>query len=96
MIRQIWNTRRAESDRAAEGGVTMFVRHGEDRESWCAGILDAVDDHHGDTMHRDGHAILVVYGTPLSGRLRHALSAFGFSDFVSTVEGFRAIKRGTA
>ncbi|KVD37362.1 hypothetical protein WS61_25240 [Burkholderia sp. ABCPW 11] len=96
VIRQIWNTRRAESDRAAEGGVTLFLRHGDDRESWCAGILDAVDDHHGDAMHLDGHAILAVYGTPLSARLRHALYAFGFSGFVSTVEGFRAIKRGAA
>lgn len=54
-----------------------------------------VDDHHGDAMHRDGYAILAVYGTPLSGHLRHALSAFGFSEFVSTTEGFRAIKRDT-
>lgn len=95
VIRRIWNTRRAEPDRAAEGGVTLFQRHGDDRESWCAGILDAVDDHHGDAMHRDGYAILAVYGTPLSGHLRHALSAFGFSEFVSTTEGFRAIKRDT-
>ncbi|HDR9797543.1 TPA: hypothetical protein QDC59_001097 [Burkholderia cenocepacia] len=46
-------------------------------------------------MHRDGYAILAVYGTPLSGHLRHALFAFGFSEFVSTTEGFRAIKRDT-
>ncbi|NTZ83864.1 hypothetical protein FCJ61_12850 [Burkholderia metallica] len=95
VVRQIWNTRWPESGQAPEGGVTTFLRYGDDRESWCAGILDAVDDHHGDAMHRDGHAILAVYGTPLSGRLRRALSAFGFSDFVSTTEGFLAFKRDT-
>ncbi|HHV7521520.1 TPA: hypothetical protein ACUNF5_003016 [Burkholderia orbicola] len=75
--------------------MTLFQRHGDDCESWCARILDAVDDHLGDAMHRDGYAILAVYGTPLSGHLRHALFAFGFSEFVSTTEGFRAIKRDT-
>ncbi|WP_163012918.1 hypothetical protein [Burkholderia stabilis] len=85
----------APTGQAAEGSVTTFLHDGDDRESWCAGILDAMDEHHNERSHHGGYAILEVYGTPLSERLRQDLSALGFARFASTAEGFRAIKRET-
>ncbi|KAG8153562.1 hypothetical protein [Burkholderia catarinensis] len=94
VVKLIWNASPALPGQAAEGGVTTFLRYGGDRESWCAGILDVVDEHH-NQYSGDGYAILDVYGTPLSERLQQALSALGFSSVTSTAEGFRAIKHET-
>ncbi|MBJ9590905.1 hypothetical protein [Burkholderia seminalis] len=94
VVKRIWNTSAALPGQAAEGGVTTFLRHGDDRESWCAGILDTLDDHHNGATH--GYAMLAVFGTTLSERLRLALMALGFSGFASTDDGFSAVKPDTA
>ncbi|RXV67337.1 hypothetical protein D1006_18810 [Burkholderia stabilis] len=96
VVKQIWTASLAPSGQDGESRVTTFLRYGSDRESWCAGILDAVDDHHNSTMHRDGYSILEVYGTPLSARLRQAVSSLGFSGFMSTATGFRATRHASA
>ncbi|NTX28156.1 hypothetical protein HT746_13595 [Burkholderia pyrrocinia] len=96
VVTRIRNASPALPGQVVEGGITTFLRYGSDRESWCAGILDAVDEHHNKEMHRDGYSILDVYGTPFSAHLQQALSALGFSGFTSTAEGFRAIKHEPA
>lgn len=77
-------------------GVTTFERYGADRESWCAGILNTLDDHHNEFAQPPGYSVLQVYGIPISERLRAALALSGFSTFTPTDNGFRACKHRPA
>jgi hypothetical protein len=88
---QIWSAPNS-ADLNMQGGVTTFIQHGADRESWCDAILDSVDEHHNNYSRDPGYSILEVYGTPLTERLRAVFVEFGFSIFTPTDYGFCAYK----
>nr|WP_175799014.1 hypothetical protein [Burkholderia anthina] len=92
VVAQIWRESRIARTSGAEGGVTKFERHGNDRESWCDSILDAIEDHHGSHTQPHGYTALHVYGVALSARLRAALVECGFAVATPTNEGFVAGK----
>ncbi|MBY4870589.1 hypothetical protein DIE14_36190 [Burkholderia sp. Bp9017] len=92
VVERIWRESRIACTSGAEGGVTRFDRHGDDPESWCDSILDAIEDHHGNLALQHGYTALDVHGVALSARLRSALVECGFSVFTPTNEGFVAGK----
>lgn len=74
------------------GGVTKFIRYGDDPESWGEHMLDAIEDHHGGQSSRPCYTALDVHGTALSRRLRATLTERGFAAFMPTSDGFLAVR----
>jgi hypothetical protein len=75
-------------------GVTTFrVNATESPEAWCAGILSAVDLHHGAYAHDPPYSAIEVYGTAPSMTLRAALASVDLSDVELIPGGFRAVSR---
>ena len=72
-----------------EVSVTTFKTLEDDSPSEiCKGILPTLDLHPG--KYAEGYSILDVIGVKLSDDLRARIEDFGFSNFESTAEGFRA------
>ncbi|MCM3870506.1 MAG: hypothetical protein ND895_07435 [Pyrinomonadaceae bacterium] len=72
-------------------GVTTFqIDLNLTADEWCAGILSAVDLHHGEYSHRPPYSVVEVIGTRLTIGLRQAFSKYGLKEFVKGADGFRA------
>ncbi|QDQ82928.1 hypothetical protein [Paraburkholderia megapolitana] len=91
-VKEIWQSSTRPLDQTMKNGITTFRRYGADRESWCDAVLDSIEDHHDSRRGNPGYALLEVYGTPLTDRLRSSLIECGFSTFTATDFGFRAEK----
>lgn len=64
-----------------ERGVTTFrVDASESADACAAGILPAVELHHGEYSHNPPLSTLEIHGTALSPLLQTALQAIGFED----------------
>ncbi|WP_269501175.1 hypothetical protein [Burkholderia sp. IMCC1007] len=96
VIEQIWHESRTARMPGNAGGVTKFGRYGDDPESWSENMLDAIEEHHGGDSPPPCYTALDVHGTALSARLRAALDARGFAEFMPTRDGFRAVKRASS
>jgi hypothetical protein len=71
--------------------VTTFqVERNSTPEEWCAGILGAVDLHHGEYAHDPPYAVVEVIGAPLTIRLRQAFGEYELNAFVEMAAGFQA------
>ena len=85
------NRKAAEECRQSDSkvDVTTFKTLEDDSASEiCEGILPTLDLHHGE--YSGGYSVLEVIGVKLSDDLRARIEEFGFSNFESTAEGFRA------
>jgi len=72
-------------------GVTTFKVDPDARpEDWCAGVLSAVNLHHGRWSHAPPYGVLEVFGATPTPALRAALSTLGFHDITERDDGFRA------
>ena len=76
-----------------DSGVTTFaVSMNEDPSLWCIGVLNTIEEHHGQYSHEPPYTILEVIGLSFSQRLRRVFERLGFNSFQDTKEGFRATK----
>ena len=82
------------TSRDLESGVTTFrVDSTHSPQEWCAAIVGAVEEHHGEFSHHPPVSELDVYGAPATGVLRAAFIEYGFSEIEVTPAGFRARSR---
>ena len=83
-----WRTHPGE---AHPNGITTFrVDAARAPEEWCAGVLGAVIEHHGQYSHTPSVSILEVIGAKPLKSLVGALGDYGFTLVSPTPEGFRA------
>ena len=74
-------------------GVTIFTDSAPSSpEELLLSQLDAIDLHHGSSSADPPFTALDVLGTPLTDRIRSALSAFGFNQFLPGENGFSALR----
>ena len=52
--------------------------------------IDTIDEHHNAYSADPPYAVLEVIGTSLSEKIKTELSRYGFDEFFTTSEGFRA------
>ena len=74
-------------------GVTTFkIRDEESGEDSLIYELDSIDLHHGWYSAPTPYTVLEIIGTQLTDRVKIELSQYGFDEFQSTTEGFRALR----
>jgi hypothetical protein len=72
-------------------GITIFQADSFiSPEAILIGELDTIDLHHGSFSADPPYVQLEVYGTHLCNEIRTELFRYGFNEFDSTLEGFRA------
>jgi len=87
----------AHPDRTHLTGVTTFkFEIDSSPEETLINEMDTIDLHHGRYSANPPYAAIEVIGTSISETLRGRLSEFGFSEFETTSEGFRAVRSLTA
>lgn len=87
---RVWSER---PDEPHTNGVTTFqIDPNSTPDEWCAGILDAVDLHHGENSDSPPYSVVDVIGTRLTIGLRQAFTKYGLKEFVNGVTGFQASK----
>lgn len=73
--------------------VTTFnCREGASAEQALVDEFDTIDLHHGTYSSEPPYTGVEVIGTQLSDTIRTELSEYGFNEFHSTAEGFRAVR----
>ncbi len=87
---RIWTV---DPNRGHLDGVTTFET-GDDSspEDSLINELDTIDLHHGTYSADPPYTVLEVIGAGMSERVKTGLSEFGFNEFQSTTEGFRAVR----
>lgn len=79
--------------RRARADVTTFVVDpDESPEQWCAGVIAAVDLHHGEWSHDPPYGAVEVHGATPNDAVRAALAEYGLTQITRELEGFRASK----
>ena len=87
---QVWA---ADPNRSHLEGVTTFkFEESSSSEDILINELDTIDLHHGTYSANLPYTVLEVIGTPISPRLKAALSQFGFDEFQETARGFLAVR----
>ncbi len=83
-----WN---AFPDRDHLDGVTVFKPKGNgSTEATFISEIDTIDMHHNAYSADPPYTVLEVIGTSLSEKVKTELSEYGFDEFLTTSEGFRA------
>jgi len=77
-----------------ERGVTTFkVRPSDTPEERAAGILAAIEEHHGEERHDPPCRRIEVFGARPEPAVRAEFGAYGYTEIVATSTGFVACKR---
>ena len=93
VIRSIWTTHSADPNRGNHTGITSFqVSADKTPEDWLLGVLDTVEEHHGEYSQTPPYSILRVTGTALTPLIRERLESYHFVKFEDLPEGFAAHK----
>ena len=93
VINSIWTSNPAEPYRGYLTGITSFkVAADKTPEDWLLGVLNSVEDHHGEYSQTPPYSILRVVGTVLTPRIRAPLESYGFVKFEDLRDGFVAHK----
>lgn len=72
-------------------GITLFQScSGQSEYDACAGILPAIDLHHGEFSQEPPYQVVEVFGCLLTDALRSRFGEFGFNEFSPTSDGFIA------
>jgi hypothetical protein len=87
---QIWA---GDPNRSHLEGVTTF-KFSEDgsSEDILINELDTIDIHHGTCSANPPYTVVEVTGTGLSDKIKGKFAEFGFDQFESTPQGFRAVR----
>ena len=74
-------------------GVTTFSDSGSATSAeLLLAEIDTIDLHHGTYSADPPYTVLEVIGTPLTGEIKDALSAYGFDEFRENSRGFTATR----
>jgi len=93
VINSLWRSSPAEPYRGYLTGITSFkVAADTTPEDWLLGILNSVEDHHGEYSQTPPYSTLRVIGTVLTPRIRAQLESYGFVKFEDLRDGFIAHK----
>ncbi|MGH7952838.1 MAG: hypothetical protein ACREFE_13100 [Limisphaerales bacterium] len=93
VIKSIWASYPSEPYRGYPSGITSFqVAEDETPEDWLLGVLDSVEEHHGEYSQTPPYSVLRVVGTVLSPRVRAELESYDFVTFEELSDGFVAHK----
>lgn len=91
VVERLWKERPQESHLTS---ITVFNdSEGSSTEDLFVSHLDTIDLHHGIHSSDPPYTILEVLGTALTKRIETNLAAFGFNEFTSIREGFRAVRQ---
>jgi hypothetical protein len=83
-----WN---AFPDRDHLDGVTVFTsKNGDSVEAMFLCEINTIDMHHNAYSADPPYTVLEVIGTSLSEKITTELSRYGFNEFLTTSQGFRA------
>jgi len=85
------NTRTQDADPLASG-VTLFNGGSSGPEDDCVGIIDVVEEHHGEYSHDPPLSAVEVLGAAPTERLRGEFHSLGFTRIEPTAEGFVAFR----
>jgi hypothetical protein len=88
---RLWQERPTDSH--LDGITTFEIGHAASREESLISKLNTIDLHHGADSADPPYSEMEVFGTSLSQKLKLALMAYGFDDFLPTPNGFRAIRK---
>jgi hypothetical protein len=82
-----------DANRSHLDGVTTF-KTGDDNspEDSLLNELDTIDLHHGTYSADPPYTVLEVVGAEINERVKTGLSEFGFNEFQTTANGFRAVR----
>ena len=93
VINSIWRSNPAKPSRGYLTGITSFkVAADKIPEDWLRGVLNSVEEHHGEYSQTPPYSILRVVGTVLTPRIRAQLESYGFVKFEDFRDGFVAHK----
>jgi hypothetical protein len=89
-VQKIWAV---DPNRSHLDGVTTF-KTGDDSspEDSLINELDVIDLHHSTYSADPPYTVLEVIGAEMSERVRSGFCEFGFNEFQTTAEGFRAMR----
>jgi hypothetical protein len=73
-------------------GVTTFKGGDCSAEDALINDLETIDLHHGFYSANPPYTVLEVIGTVITERLKTELAGFGFNEFQSNADGFRAVR----
>lgn len=90
VAQEIWDARPNRSH--LEGVTTFKVPEGTSPEDMLIIELDTIDLHHGTYSANPPYTVLDVIGTAITTRVKAELGEFGFNDFQTTTQGFRAVR----
>ena len=82
-----------DADGVRRGVTTFRVDPASASGEWCAGILGAVHEHHGEFSHDPPYEGVEVYGAHSEPELLEAFAARGFTEVEQLPDGFRARSR---
>lgn len=88
VARRLWEQRGVKEHRLESGVTTFNPTPGASPEEECVGILETIDEHHGEYSHDPPWSILEVYGVNLTPRIQNQLKEFGITRFEITEDGF--------
>ena len=79
------------SGRSHTQAITTFkVDPAQSTEAWLAGVLSAVELHHGEYSHGPPYSAIEVFGARLTPALRETLAEYGLDTFSERQGGFIA------
>jgi hypothetical protein len=85
-----WN---AFPDRDHLDGITVFTsKNSGSTEEALLCEIDTIDMHHNAYSADPPYTVLEIIGTPLTAKIELELSRYGFDEFLTTAEGFRAVR----
>ena len=89
-VKAIWCKGQKQGEGQQFTATTFTVDFAATRVDWCAGILEAVDLHHGEYSNARPYSVIEVYGISIDKRLQAHFGEFGFTIIEETEFGFVA------
>jgi hypothetical protein len=90
VAQSFWN---AFPDRDHLDGITVFTsKNSVSTEETLLCEIDTIDMHHNAYSADPPYTVLEIIGTPLTAKIESELSRYGFDEFLTTTEGFRAVR----
>ena len=88
---RLWRER--PQDKHLTGITTFGIEDGSSPADKLIRELPAIDLHHGPESADPPYTQVEVFGTPLTGKLRLALSEYGFDEFSESADSFQASRQ---
>lgn len=89
---RLWDEEHTQDADPLASGVTLFNGGSSGPEDDCVGIIDVVEEHHGEYSHDPPLSAVEVLGAAPTERLRGEFHSLGFTRIEPTAEGFVAFR----